>query len=147
MSVILTTTIDIAATPDEVWAVLTDFSAYGEWSNFSRIGGVADVGTTLSMHMPGFAFRSRVTKAAPGEELQWSAKILSERIFVGRHTFTLAAGGDGTTRVTNSEEFSGALVLPFERLFTGAGEGGGYAAFNAGLKARAESMRAALLTA
>nr|WP_175494401.1 SRPBCC family protein [Herbiconiux ginsengi] len=42
MSIVFTTTIDIAATPDEVWEVLSDFPAYGEWSNFSRVDGTPE---------------------------------------------------------------------------------------------------------
>ncbi|MFG6446218.1 SRPBCC family protein [Microbacterium sp. P07] len=142
MSVLLTTTIDIAATPQDVWAVLSDFPQYGLWSNFSEIEGEAEEGARLAMRMPGFSFGSTVTIAVPGEQLQWSAKILSERLFLGRHTFTLVANGDGTTRVTNSEEFSGASVAPFQRLFKGDGDGGGYAAFNRGLKERVETLAA-----
>ncbi|MFG6401213.1 MULTISPECIES: SRPBCC family protein [unclassified Microbacterium] len=141
MSVLLTTTIDIDATPEEVWAVLTDFPAYGQWSNFSRIDGVAELGTTLAMRMPGFNFRSKVTVVTPNEQLQWSAHLFSDRFFLGQHTFTLTVNPDGTTRVTNSEEFSGASVVPFQRLFSGNSEGG-YAAFNRGLKSRVEQLAA-----
>ena len=67
MSIVLTTTITIDATTDEVWQVLTDFASYGQWSNFSRVDGVAETGTPLSMKMPGFAFTSTVTAVAPAE--------------------------------------------------------------------------------
>ncbi|MDB5535272.1 MAG: hypothetical protein JWQ65_147 [Devosia sp.] len=46
MSIVIATEIDIAATPSQVWDLLSDFPTYGEWSNFSRIDGVPQEGTT-----------------------------------------------------------------------------------------------------
>jgi hypothetical protein len=45
MSIVIKTSIDINAPAKDVWAVLTDFPAYGQWSNFSKIDGVAQVDT------------------------------------------------------------------------------------------------------
>lgn len=39
MKRVLTAVIDIDATPQAVWDVLTDFAAYGEWSTFSAAEG------------------------------------------------------------------------------------------------------------
>ncbi|MGW6977082.1 SRPBCC family protein [Streptomyces sp. NPDC054952] len=36
MDAVLTAVIDIDATPEEVWNVLTDFATYGEWSKQPR---------------------------------------------------------------------------------------------------------------
>lgn len=140
MSIVLATTIDIAATPEEVWAVLADFPAYGEWSNFSRIHGTPELGSTLKMRMPGFWFTSTVTALADSQELQWSAKIFTEALFVGAHNFTLVRNEDGTTRVHNTETFSGALTTPFEDFFAKNHSEGGYVAFNRALKDRVETL-------
>ncbi|MFB2585389.1 SRPBCC family protein [Herbiconiux liukaitaii] len=142
MSIVFTTTIDIDATPDEVWAVLADFSTYGEWSNFSRIDGAPQLGTKLKMRMPGFWFTSTVTSVTESRELQWSAKIATAGFFLGAHTFTLERLADGTTRLTNTETFSGALTKPFEGLFAKNHNEGGYAAFNLSLKTRVETRAA-----
>ncbi|QHC65984.1 SRPBCC domain-containing protein [Rathayibacter oskolensis] len=139
MSIVLATTVDISATPDEVWEVLSDFSAYGEWSNFSRIDGSPELGTTLRMRMPGFWFSSTVTAVDEGRELQWSAKLLSAGLFLGEHSFLLSVTDEGTTRVHNTETFSGALTRPFEGFFAGNHSDGGYAAFNQSLKSRVEA--------
>lgn len=142
MSIVLATTIDITATPDEVWEVLADFSAYGEWSNFSRIDGSPLLGTKLKMRMPGFWFSSRVTAVAEGRELQWSASLLTPGLFLGEHNFTLVQNQDGTTRVHNTETFSGALTKPFEGLFAKNHNEGGYVTFNRSLKNRVETRLA-----
>ena len=138
MSIVLRSAIAIDATPAQVWDVLTDFPAYGEWSNFSSVDGSAEKGTRLRIRMPGMSFRPYVTAATTHQELEWSAKILSERFFLGRHTFTLARQDDGTTLVNNVETFSGASVRPFRRLFARSHGDNGYTAFNRALKQRVE---------
>ncbi|WP_405987883.1 SRPBCC family protein [Streptomyces sp. NBC_00986] len=45
MKPVLTAVIDIDATPQAVWDVLTDFAAYGEWSTFAAAEGTARVGS------------------------------------------------------------------------------------------------------
>ncbi|MFD1275931.1 SRPBCC family protein [Streptomyces kaempferi] len=74
MDAVLTAVIDIDATPEAVWDVLTDFAAYGEWSTFTSAEGTAHVGSRLTMRMPGMTFRPTVTVATPGQELRWAAR-------------------------------------------------------------------------
>ena len=137
MSYVIKTEVDINAGTQSVWDVLVDFPRYGEWSNFSRVEGTARVGNRLSMRMPGFSFRPTVTVAEPGEQLQWSGTLIFERLFLGRHSFILAANPDGSTHLTNHEEFSGALTTLMQR-FVRQSNNNGYTAFNAGLKRQAE---------
>lgn len=139
MSILITTSIDINAAPKDVWAVLTDFPAYGEWSTFSKVGGIPEVGTRLAMRMPGFAFKSTVTAATPQQKLEWAAWLFNDSIFEGRHTFTLTSNADGSTHLSNVETFSGALVWPVHGLFKkGESHGNGYDGFNHALKKRVE---------
>jgi hypothetical protein len=140
MSIVVTTTIDISARPEQVWGVLSDFSSYGDWSNFSRIDGRPQLGRKLKMRMAGFWFTSTVTALAEGRELQWSASLVSSGLFLGEHNFTLTRLTDGTTRLINTETFSGALIRPLEGLFPKNHNDGGYAAFNRALKTRVEAL-------
>lgn len=139
MSIVFTTEIDVDATRDEVWEVLTDFDTYGEWSNFTSVEGTARVGARLRMRMPGFRFTSTVATARPGHELRWVAKIIREGVFSGQHSFVLSDGDHGTTRVTNTEEFSGALTRPFKGVFARSNRTDGYTEFNRALKQRVET--------
>ncbi len=139
MSIVFTTEIDIDATHEQVWDVLTDFASYGEWSNFTSVEGTARVGTRLRMRMPGFRFTSTVVTANHAEQLRWTARIIRDGLFLGQHSFTLTDGAAGTTRVTNTEEFSGALARPFEGLFARSDRTGGYEEFNRSLKQRVET--------
>ncbi|AWS45485.1 SRPBCC domain-containing protein [Streptosporangium sp. 'caverna'] len=138
MSYVITAGVDINAGKEAVWDVLVDFARYGEWSNFSRAEGTARVGSRLTMRMPGFSFRPTVAVAEPGEQLQWAGTLLAERLFHGRHSFILVAKPDGTTHLTNHEEFSGALTTLTQRFMKQNGDNG-YTAFNAGLKRQVES--------
>lgn len=139
MSIVFTTTISVAATPEQVWEVLSDFPNYGEWSNFTRITGEPELGSRLKMRMPGFWFSSTVTAVTPNQQLEWSARLVTAGFFLGAHTFTLTDNADGTTTVTNTETFTGSLTRPFERAFAANHNDGGYAHFNQALKSRVEA--------
>jgi len=145
MSIVIKTAIDIDAPASSVWAVLADFPAFGEWSNFSSIGGKAQKGTKLAMKMPGMSFSSTVTAAEPDRKLEWAAWILNKSVFEGRHTFTLTRNPDGSTHLDNTETFSGGLVWPLQGMFKQS-EGrraNGYDGFNQALKRRVESSPSA----
>lgn len=142
MSIVFAATIDIAATPEEAWEVLSDFSTYGEWSNFSRVDRTPGTRGQAQDAHAGFWFSSTVTAVTENHELQWSAKIIKNGLFLGAHNVILDRNEDGTTRVTNTETFSGALTKPFEGLFAKKRNDGGYAKFNEALKSRVETRTA-----
>ena len=80
MSITIDTTVDIDASKQAVWDILTDFAAYGEWNPFLRIEGTAEVGAKLVVHMSGggehgMSFRPKVLVATPCEELRWLGKL------------------------------------------------------------------------
>lgn len=144
MSTTVTTTIDIAADPDTVWAVLTDFASYSEWNPFmSRIEGTPEVGSRLVVRLAsaggrGMTFTPTVLAATPGRELRWIGKLAFGGLFDGEHFFVLEPGADGTTRMTHGEKFSGILVSLMRGATTNAGDG--FDAFNTALKLRAETV-------
>lgn len=69
MSATISTMIDIDASPQAVWDVLTNFAAYGEWNPFmSRTEGTPTVGTKLVVRMSapggrGMTLKQRVENA------------------------------------------------------------------------------------
>ncbi len=144
MSIAVTETIDIDAPMDEVWRVLVDFPAHREWSA-APIEGRAVVGSRISIGTPGMGFRPVVTVVEPGRELRWIGTLGWRGILRGEHSFVLSANEDGTTRLVNHEDYTGALVT-LARPLMGASPGtragdNGYAAFNRALKRRVESLR------
>jgi hypothetical protein len=138
-SLTIDTTVDIDASRDAVWDVLTDFASYSEWNPSMRIEGVPEVGTKLVVHLTGgMSFKPKVLVATPGEELRWLGKLGFHGIADGEHFFILTTNDDGTTRLNHGERFSGALVA----LAKGSSGNGGaaYEAFSHALKQRVEHL-------
>ena len=141
------TQIAIAAPPERVWAILTDFPAHASWNPFiTAISGEPRQGGRLAIRVEppggrGMNFRPRLLAVQPGRELRWLGRLFVPGLFDGEHYFLLepAAGG---TRLTHGEKFSGLFVAmmgrsgfdPIER---------GFEAMNQALKARAEGKAAA----
>jgi uncharacterized protein YndB with AHSA1/START domain len=77
------TEIDIKASAEKVWEVLTDFNNFPQWNPFIRqINGDPKVGTKLKIHLHTSSGKSRtyrptVTKVEPNRELRWSGKSLN----------------------------------------------------------------------
>jgi hypothetical protein len=112
------TEIDIDATPDRVWRVLTDFGAYPEWNPFmTRASGTAQRGERLTIRMQpaggrAVTFRPTVLEATPGRRLRWVGRVLLPRVFDGEHDFIIEPIGEGRVRLVQQEEFRG-LLTPF----------------------------------
>jgi hypothetical protein len=112
----LHTDVEIEATADRVWAVLTDFAAYQDWNPFIvRAAGQPVPGARLELHMRlsgrrPTTIRPEVLEADPAHRLRWLGRLLLPGLFDGEHTFTLEPAGPGRTRLTQHEEFRGLLT-------------------------------------
>jgi len=89
------TEIDIKASPEKVWEVLTDFNNFPQWNPFIRqINGDPKVGTKLKIHLQTSSGKSRtyrptVTKVEPNRELRWSGKSFIPGMFNGERIFSI----------------------------------------------------------
>ncbi|GAB2968415.1 SRPBCC family protein [Saccharothrix stipae] len=115
----LRASIEIDATPDEVWSVLTDLDAYDEWNPFIvSSSGTVEVGATLTNTMRDATgettFTPTVLTVTPGRELRWQGKVGLGAVFDGEHSFLIEPVRPGRVRLTQTEHFSGVLV-PFFR--------------------------------
>lgn len=114
-------TIDIAAPPDRVWAVMTDVERWPEWT--ASVSQVAlldnrrlEVGTRARILQPGLPSAVwTVTVVEPGRFFEWESAVLGLRS-VGGHRVE-PKGVDGAL-VTLSLKWSGPLA-PLIRLFWG----------------------------
>jgi hypothetical protein len=137
----ISASIDIAAAPERVWAVLADLHAYPEWNPFIRsASGQLAVGARLTLRMVptggrAMTFRPTVLAARPGGLLRWIGRLVVPGIFDGTHQFALEDLG-GHTRLTQSETFRGLLV-PFTGKTIARTEAD-FHALNRALKERAE---------
>lgn len=113
----ISASVDIAASPQEVWAVLADLDSYREWNPFIQsASGQLTEGATLTLRLVpsqgrAMTFTPRVLVAKPGVVLQWIGRLIMPGIFDGTHQFALEDLG-GRTRLTQSETFGGILI-PF----------------------------------
>jgi len=140
---LLRTEIDINASGERVWRVLTDFSAYGEWNPFiTSISGEVQQGARLKVRVQppggrGMTFRPTVLAADPDRELRWVGRLLLPGIFEGEHAFLITPLENGRVRLRQQETFRGLLVPLLRRLLDGQTRAG-FEAMNRALKERAE---------
>lgn len=106
--------IDIAATPEQCWRVLTDLSTWPRW--FPRLKYASVVGAAPDPWRVGgqfeivFDFGISVSVKPVVQELERAKRVR----WIGRgwgiegdHAYTLETKAPGMTRVTSHEEFSG----------------------------------------
>lgn len=118
----LRTSVELKATPAQVWAVLTDFPSYGRWHPLLKLSGTAAPGAEIALSARRDPKSSRY-RSAEGEiiacdepvRLGWRLGI--PRLFGIEESFTLQADGDGTilrhqVRYTG---FLAALTAPLAR--------------------------------
>lgn len=141
------TTIEIDASPDQVWSVLVDFPSHASWNPFfASVAGDAIVGATLRIAArkddgsEGVVFRPVVLDVEPGRRLRWKGKLLVRGLFDGTHDFRLEALDDGRTRLHHGEEFRGLLVPLFGRILRDTEVG--FRDFNQALADRVEGRLA-----
>lgn len=135
--------VEVQASPERVWEVLTDFAAYPDWNPFIvQAGGRAAPGSRLELRMrlPGrrpTTFRPEVLEAEPARRLRWLGHLLVPGLFDGEHRFTIEPAGPGRARVTQQETFRG-LLAPLLLAFIAGPTLEGFRQMNRALEARAE---------
>ena len=108
--------IEIEASAERVWRMLTDFDAYPEWNPFIRIvSGRPEVEERLVVRMRpsgtrGMTFRPTVTKVEPNRHLRWLGHLLVPGIFDGEHMFEIEEFERDRVRFVQREVFKGLLV-------------------------------------
>ncbi len=134
----------IAAPPERVWQVLTDFAAYGDWNPLIRAAsGDLALGGRLQVTIlpPGGApvtFKPVVTALRPNQLLRWKGRLLLPGLFDGDHQFRLTATPSGTA-FDHEERFTGLLPAVmgdegFARIERG------FTLMNEALRQRAEAL-------
>ncbi len=130
----------IAASPDVIWAILTDAAKYPEWDpGVIRIEGTIAPGQKITAYTklsPKRAFPVTVTEFEAGQRMTW-ASGMPLGLFKGVRTFTLTANADSGTDFVLREQFSGPLLPLIGRSIPDMTTT--FEEFAAGLKARAEA--------
>jgi hypothetical protein len=140
----LYSSIDIEASPERVWEVLTDFAAYPSWNPFlTRISGNLAVGAHLEVRFepPGgmaTTLHPSLLEVVRNRSLRWIGRLLVPGIFDGEHHFVLEPLEDNRTRLVQEERFTGLLVPLFASSLD-QHTLAGFHAMNSALKTRLEA--------
>jgi uncharacterized protein YndB with AHSA1/START domain len=102
--------IDIKATPENVWALLTNAADVPRWnSTVTSIEGRIAPGEQLKLTVPisNRTFTVKVDSFDPPTRLVWSD---GSAVFRGVRTYTLAPNPDGSTAFAMEEVFTGFML-------------------------------------
>ena len=139
----LRTEIEIQASDQRVWQLLTDFANFPQWNPFIRQAkGEVKVGARLEIHLQpsgasGMNFKPIVLMVKPNRKLRWLGRLLMPGLFDGEHTFTIETLEAKRVRFTQREVFTGLLVPLFARSLN-IDTRRGFEEMNQALKSRAE---------
>lgn len=129
--------VEIDASPQQVWQVLLDFERYPDWNPFIvKLEGPAELGATLDEWVviskeKRVRFKTTILDLLPTETLTWRGIYGVSWLLKGIHQFVLEPLQNGErTRLTQKETFSGVL-LPFMNMPESRR---GYRAMNEALK-------------
>ena len=112
----ITSEIMINATPEKIWAILTDFNNYLSWNPFIKsIKGDVQVGNKINVSLDGMKFKPKVLVYDNCKEFRWIGQLLFPGLFDGEHTFLIFDNGNGTTTFIQRETFNRILVPLFHK--------------------------------
>ncbi len=120
-------TVDVGASPEDSWALLSDLERAGEW-NTVHVDHVGDVPVVAE----GATFKEKVTVMGMPAEVDWTIKSVEppsalEMTGIGpmgttlRAAIAVAANGEGST-ITYESEFGGPALAAMEGPLTSASE-------------------------
>ncbi|MCA1992437.1 MAG: SRPBCC domain-containing protein [Coleofasciculus sp. S288] len=111
--------IEIQASDERVWKLLTDFASFPQWNPFIRkVSGEAKQGQRLKVRIQpsdggGMTFQPIILKVEPNRELRWLGHFLLPGLFDGEHIFMIEPLGENRVRFVHREIFKGKLVPLF----------------------------------
>ena len=112
----LRTEIELAVSPERVWAALVRFNQYPRWNPFlTEVIGRPEVGSKLEVR---YSFtdgsetrlRAKVLRSRELEELRWVSRLWFRGLFDLEHFFVLTETGSGETRLVQGADASGRMV-------------------------------------
>ena len=134
--------IEIAATPERVWAVLADLGRYPQWNPvFREAAGQLAAGSriTLTSTHPDsgrtMTAKVKVLTAEPASELRWASSVLG--VMTSERSFVLIPAGGGT-QLVQAGTYSG-LFTRFPPKTLGRIRGS-FDAINQAIKQQAETL-------
>ena len=137
--------IEIQASAEDVWNVLTDLEAYAEWNPLLyRAEGRVAVGEKVDLSAKTASndmnFSCSVTNVEVNREFSWKFHVGLPFLFRGEHIFRIEPIDERSVRFIDREIFNGLLVpLQAKDLETNAKDG--MIAMGVALKERVENLK------
>jgi hypothetical protein len=137
--------IDIDASAEQVWDILTDFASYPQWNPFiRRISGELKAGERLEVRLEppdsrGITLRPTVLSAEPNRQLRWLGHLFVPGLFDGEHSLAIHPLVENRVRFVQSEVFKGVLVPLLARSLDN-NTLRGFEQMNGALKEQAEAL-------
>ncbi len=134
----------VAAPPERVWDVLTDFERYHEWNpQIPSITGRVELGENvrLKLQLPGRPAMNLVAQLStvePNRLLKWHGHVLAPWFFRGERIFSIEPSDAGKVIVTHAEDVRG-LMSPVFALAMGGPQTASHKALNEALRERCET--------
>ncbi|MEU0542682.1 SRPBCC domain-containing protein [Nocardia sp. NPDC005978] len=146
MAFVIDNSVDIDAPAELVWQVLTDVDNYGEWNPFvPECTTTLEPGTPIDMKVrlvgPPRNQREYIFSNTPGKEFSYKMKPAPLGLLSSHRQHILTPLGDGRTRYESHFELQGPLS-PVVGGLLGNALRKGFGGMTAGVKLRAESLRA-----
>ena len=110
------TEIQINATPQKVWDILTTFENYPNWNPFiTKLEGNVKAGNKIVVEIsPPDAkkrtFKPKVLVFEPQKELRWIGRLILPGIFDGEHVLELIDNDNGTTTFVQREKLPVGVI-------------------------------------
>jgi hypothetical protein len=105
--------VSIRATPERIWALLTDAAGFTRWNNtVQKVDGKIALGERVTVHPkinPGRAFPVTVAEFEPSRRMVWTGGM-PLGLFKGERTFTLTPGLNGDVEFSMREEYTGFMA-------------------------------------
>ena len=131
----------IAASPEQVWAILADLASYPQWNPlFREASGQLSAGNKITLKSTHpvngrtMTVKASVLTAQPARELRWRSSLPG--LMTGEHSFTLTPA-EGGTRLVQTEIYTG-LLARFSAKTTSSFQAS-FQALNDAIKHRAEN--------
>jgi len=138
---IYSTTTEINADADTIWAILTDSSTYHDWNkSVEKVEGNIALGEMIKVYAkisPERAFPVKVQEFVPGKKMVWRGGM-PFGLFKGVRTFTLKDKYNGQVEFRMQEKFSGFISPLIVRSMPDLTES--FEQFATSLKVKAESV-------
>lgn len=141
------TEVEINASEEQVWEIISDLESYYEWNPFMKEAhGELTAGNQLHMKLHNRSltldpFEPTLLQVKQGQEINWLGRVANiPRVFDGNHHLVIQPMSNGHVKFIQYEDFKGilvSLIIMFDKgLFDDTHEG--FIKMNDALKERAE---------